>query len=156
MFRLFCLALVAGASLPTLTVLAADAPAKEAAIEKAPVPAEAGGPDEQATLKIIDEIGKRGESAQAEVPRLLKLLSDKQESLRWHAARALGAIGPAASDAVPALVQALSDETPNVRAYAAFALGRIGNRDPGVAGFVCARAGAANPLTEGDPPRECA
>ena len=126
MLRLFCLALVAGASLPTLTVLAAEAPAKTAAIEKAPVPAEAGGSDEQATLKTIDEIGKRGESAQAEVPLLLKLLSDKRENLRWHAARALGAIGPAASDAVPTLIQALSDEVPNVRAYAAFALGRIG------------------------------
>ena len=126
MLRLFCLALVAGAPLSLATVLAADAPAEKVAVENAPVASEAGGPDAQATLKVIDEIGKRGESAKAEVPMLLKALSDKQESIRWHAARALGAVGPAAAEAVPALTQGLSDDVPRVRAYAAFALGRIG------------------------------
>ena len=99
MHRLFCLAVVASAWLPTLTVLAADAPAKKAAAKAAPAApqAEAGGQDLKATVRAIDEMAKRGELAKADVPALIKLLADKQDAVRWHAARALGAIGPAAS-----------------------------------------------------------
>src|SRR2546421_8020085 len=47
-------------------------------------------------LKAIDEIGSRGPSAAAAVPKLVEFLSAKSDELRWHAARALAAVGPKA------------------------------------------------------------
>ena len=57
---------------------------------------------------------------------LTNAMEDSEDSVRVHAAAALGALGDA--DALPFLVTGLSDPKPLVRIRAAYALGRIGDR----------------------------
>jgi HEAT repeat protein len=75
----------------------------------------------------VDGLGSQGAAAKSAAPKLVGLLADDDENLRWRAARALGAIGPDAADAVPELTTALADEAPLVRAQAVYALGQMGD-----------------------------
>lgn len=67
-----------------------------------------------------------GNGADAAVPHLQKLLSEKSASIRTHVASSLGDIGPGARDAVDALALALEDRDETVRRESAEALGKIG------------------------------
>ena len=60
------------------------------------------------------------------VEQWIEALKDKDQEVRYSAARALGKIGPKAEKAVPALVRALKDKNEYVRQWAASALGKIG------------------------------
>ncbi len=73
----------------------------------------------------LGEIGKEFQNREA-VPHLATALNDPDESVRWRAAEALGAIGPLASQAVPALAAGLKDRDWAVRWNSAQALGQIG------------------------------
>ena len=57
-----------------------------------------GSEDER--LAAINELADLGVGAKAAVPQLTEALSAKEPKVRWHAARALGAIGPQAAAAV--------------------------------------------------------
>jgi len=70
-----------------------------------------------------DELGARGETAQAAVPELIKALEDREEDVRFRVARALGKLGDIA--AVPALTVALDDTCPAVRWESAIAIGKL-------------------------------
>jgi HEAT repeat protein len=75
-------------------------------------------------LLVLADIGADAEAA---VPALQKLLSDKEIEVRMQTAIALAEIGPAAAPATAALTKALAtDKLEAVRFGAAFALGRIG------------------------------
>ena len=78
-------------------------------------------------IAAIDNLGDLGIDAKDAVPALSKLLTDKEEDVRWHTVRALGSIGTAAAGAAPAVAERLADKSASVRAYAAFALGRMGD-----------------------------
>ncbi len=62
----------------------------------------------------------------AGVEALVRVLTDKEASVREHAAEALGDIGPPAATAVVPLVNALNDEYFKVRRDAARSLGKLG------------------------------
>src|SRR5437763_1050288 len=64
--------------------------------------------------------------AVGDVPELIALLKEGDDSARASAALALGKLGPGARAAVPALGAALRDEYEAVREQAAWALGQIG------------------------------
>lgn len=74
----------------------------------------------------------------ADVPALLKALSNPEARLRADAADDLGLIGPAAKAAVPALNAALKDKEPLVRISAAVALVRVdrGQEKPAVTALI--------------------
>ncbi len=81
--------------------------------------------DPQATddlLAIIDQID--GSEAKA-IPLLRAALKDREWSIRFAAASALGRIGPAAKEALPALWPLLHDEDPIVRDAAREAIKKI-------------------------------
>ena len=78
-------------------------------------------------VAAADELARLDDDAVPATSALIGALSDDDEHVRWHAARALGAIGAPAAESVPALSEALSDEKPMVRAHAARALGEIGD-----------------------------
>jgi len=59
------------------------------------------------------------------VPGLIKLLQEKDTSLRYLAASALESVVPVAKEATPALLRLLSDDDPMVRTAAAGALEKI-------------------------------
>ena len=60
------------------------------------------------------------------VPYLIRALKDKDYTVRYSAARALGRMGPTAKGTVPALIEALRDQVAIVREDAALALRRMG------------------------------
>jgi HEAT repeat protein len=124
MHRSIFLAVAVCALFPLISAAAEEAPIEQKPVDQ--LVETLSQPDAPEALPAIDEVGRRGESAKAAVPALIKALASKLEVVRWHAARALGALGPAATEAVPALTAALGDEQANVRAYAAFALGAVG------------------------------
>lgn len=63
-----------------------------------------------------------------EIKRLIKQLTEGDETGRCEAAEALGEIGPAAEEAIPHLVKALADSSQILRNQAAQALGRINSK----------------------------
>jgi len=60
------------------------------------------------------------------IPPIVDLLKDQSKDVRWGAAQALGYIGPAAKIAIPALTELLKDKDEGVKATTAWALERIG------------------------------
>jgi HEAT repeat protein len=66
-----------------------------------------------------------GENAQAAVPALIALLSEKHPGVRYHAVFALRCLGPVASNALPALIRCLSDPEFIVRDDAVMSLGTL-------------------------------
>jgi hypothetical protein len=66
--------------------------------------------------------------ASAAVPSLIRLLNDKDDSVRSNAAWAIGRIGKDANVALPFLLDALDDRCCDVRRFAATALGEIGDQ----------------------------
>ena len=111
-------------TLTLLVVLVSSVLAQEADLKK--LIGDVGGSDNPARVQALDGIAELGAGGAEAVPILVAALSDSDEEIVWHAARALGAIGEGAAVAVPKLVPALDDERVKVRAYAAYALGRIG------------------------------
>ena len=82
----------------------------------------------------------------AAVPHLVAALKSGGETVRFHAAQALGTLGPKAEAAVPDLAAALeSDGHRGVRASAARALGAIGR--PALRALAALRRVAGNPNT---------
>ncbi|MDQ4076364.1 MAG: HEAT repeat domain-containing protein, partial [Chloroflexota bacterium] len=77
--------------------------------------------DRQVAMAAVQALQEIGPPA---VPTLIDALSDRDEQVRWHAAKALNTIGD--ERAVPALVQALEDPNYGVRWLAAEELARIG------------------------------
>jgi HEAT repeat protein len=71
-------------------------------------------------LHMFWEAGKR-----EGLPMLMSMLRDEDETVRSHAAEALGAVGARADAAVPALLRVINDESPSVRRAAREALRRI-------------------------------
>ena len=72
-------------------------------------------------------IGKIGPSAVSTVPDLIDELDDPADTLREHAAEAIGDIGPVAAElGVPALRKALTDHYVKVRRDSVRSLGYIG------------------------------
>ncbi len=76
-------------------------------------------PAAEALKKIDPAAGK------ALVPAMIKLLKDKDESIRVRAAAGLAHLGPDAIAAVPGLIEALKDKNVYVREHAAEALSNI-------------------------------
>ena len=66
-----------------------------------------------------------GSQAEAAIPALIEVLTDKNENVRAFAVNALGKMGSQAQAAVPALIVALEDENSIVRFNAAYALAWI-------------------------------
>ena len=76
---------------------------------------------------VLRNFAAAGIESKKAVPKLIQVLSDTDESVRWMAAYALGYF--ADKRAVPGLIKLLSDPQPNVRLSAAYALGKIAPRD---------------------------
>ena len=100
--------------------------------------AEIGGPAVPALVaalkkaKTADEVNAElaalsaiGAAAAPAADTVEEKLNDKDEDVRWHAARVLASIGSAADGAIPELVELLADAEPRVRWHAAHALGKI-------------------------------
>ena len=71
--------------------------------------------DDVVRIRAIDDLGSRGERAQAAVASLTQLLKHESAEVRAHAAHALGKIGQPAKPAVPTLVNLLKDSDASVR-----------------------------------------
>ena len=67
-----------------------------------------------------------GLGAQKAVPALTRAADDESDTVRSHAAEALGTTGQLSPTAVPALITALRDSKEIVRRSAAFALAQLG------------------------------
>lgn len=78
-------------------------------------------------------IGKIGPDAVSVVPELIEELDDPEDTIREHAAEAIGDIGPVAAElGVPALQSVLNDPYVKVRRDAVRSLGYIGPTAAGV------------------------
>jgi HEAT repeat protein len=75
----------------------------------------------------VEELGKRGPSAQLAIPALIKMLQNKDEILSRTAVTTLDQLGKPDRADVPLLRTALQDKNERVRTYAAAALGKLGN-----------------------------
>ena len=73
------------------------------------------GPDEKGRVAAINKLADQGPAAKSAVSDLVRLLSDKSDSVRAHAAYALGMIGLDAKEAGPALAKAVGDPNVHVR-----------------------------------------
>lgn len=87
-----------------------------------------GNPDPKTRATAAENLMKMGETAQAAVPALIKLLDDEDTHVRTRAADALGQIGPAARAGIPRLQQLLRDTRadPMLQWSAAITLANIG------------------------------
>lgn len=92
------------------------------------------GPSDQLTAALrqrdprirggaAEVLGDLGPRASESVPALVRVLQDKDQSVRVHAAHALGAIGD--RSAIEPLIATLNDPLSSVRAASAESLGRI-------------------------------
>ena len=78
-----------------------------------------------AVVKTTDAIGRLRGRGRAALPDLLKLTSDADPIVRWHAARSIGLIGEDAVSSIPSLLGLLQDADPVVATQAAAAIGHI-------------------------------
>jgi len=82
-----------------------------------------------ATLKLLDTIGRQRGRAREALPDLLDLTTAGDPRIRWHAARSVGLIGEDAIPAIPSLLKLLQDADPVVATQAAAAVGHIREDD---------------------------
>jgi len=82
-----------------------------------------------ATLQLIDLIGRRRGGAREALPDLVGLTTASDPRVRWHAARSIGLIGEDAILQIPALLKLLQDADPVVATQAAAAIGHIREDD---------------------------
>jgi HEAT repeat protein len=82
-----------------------------------------------ATLQLIDLIGRRRGRAREALPDLVGLTTANDPRVRWHAARSIGLIGEDAIAEIPALLKLLQDADPVVATQAAAAIGHIREDD---------------------------
>jgi HEAT repeat protein len=82
----------------------------------------------QERYAAIDQLGQNRLEPTEVVPRLQKLLADRDPQVRWRSARSLGDFEESAQSAAADLRKLLSDRDPVVQYQAAVALGRIGDR----------------------------
>ena len=82
-----------------------------------------------AVVKATDAIGRLRGQGQSALPDLLKLTSDADPRVRWHAARSVGLIGEDAVLSIPTLLTLLQDADPVVATQAAAAIGHIREDD---------------------------
>ena len=82
-----------------------------------------------ATLQLIDLIGRRRGRAREALPDLVGLTTATDPRVRWHAARSIGLIGEDAIAEIPALLKLLQDADPVVATQAAAAIGHIREDD---------------------------
>ncbi|MEY3033068.1 MAG: hypothetical protein RLZZ622_1543 [Planctomycetota bacterium] len=82
-----------------------------------------------ATLQLIDLIGRRRGRAREALPDLVGLTTANDPRVRWHAARSIGLIGEDAIGEIPALLKLLQDADPVVATQAAAAIGHIREDD---------------------------
>jgi hypothetical protein len=76
-------------------------------------------------LAVVDELGKRGQSASEAAPALAKAITYRRRD-SGVAGKALIPMGQSAANAIPTLVQNLGNEREDVRLYSVFSLGFIG------------------------------
>ena len=82
-----------------------------------------------AVVKATDAIGRLRGQGRSALPDLLKLTSDADPRVRWHAARSVGLIGEDAVSSIPTLLTLLQDADPVVATQAAAAIGHIREDD---------------------------
>ncbi len=82
-----------------------------------------------ATLQLIDLIGRRRGGAREALPELVSLTTASDPRVRWHAARSIGLIGEDAIAEIPTLLKLLQDADPVVATQAAAAIGHIREDD---------------------------
>jgi len=82
-----------------------------------------------AVVKATDAIGRLRGQGRSALPDLLKLTSDADPRVRWHAARSVGLIGEDAVLSIPTLLTLLQDADPVVATQAAAAIGHIRDDD---------------------------
>ena len=82
-----------------------------------------------AVVKATDAIGRLRGQGRSALPDLLKLTSDADPRVRWHAARSVGLIGEDAVLSIPTLLTLLQDADPVVATQAAAAIGHIREDD---------------------------
>jgi HEAT repeat protein len=73
----------------------------------------------------IDDLGERHAHAAQVVPKLIKMLDDKDPKVRWRTARTLGEYRGQAKEAVEGIRKLLGDKDPIVQYHAAVALGKL-------------------------------
>jgi HEAT repeat protein len=83
------------------------------------------GPRVETRQQAIHALGMLAAEAKTIVPRLARLLGDRNPAVRGAAAEALGSLGPAAASALPALRKMAADPDEPARDAAAAALPRI-------------------------------
>src|SRR5437762_976440 len=76
----------------------------------------------------IDQLGQSHSKSAEVMPRLQRLLADKDPQVRWRSARALGEYRDQARGAAAELRKLLADKDPIVQYHAAVALGKTGDR----------------------------
>lgn len=82
-----------------------------------------------ATLELLDTIGRRRGAAREALPDLVSLTTASDPRIRWHAARSIGLIGEDAIAEIPTLLELLQDADPVVATQAAAAIGHIREDD---------------------------
>jgi len=82
-----------------------------------------------ATLQLVDTIGRLRGRARDSLPDLIGLTTASDPRVRWHAARSIGLIGEDAITGIPNLLQLLQDADPVVATQAAAAIGHIREDD---------------------------
>ena len=85
------------------------------------------------SARAEEDIDAVGPNAAEAVPKLIKLLADREESVRAIACITLSHIGPSASQALPALRKTLSDPSQWVRKCARLAIAKITGQSTGAA-----------------------
>ncbi|MCY2930206.1 MAG: HEAT repeat domain-containing protein, partial [Planctomycetota bacterium] len=87
-------------------------------------------PNAEDRAYAAEALGRRVATGQLDaklvVPRLVKLLNDKEPSVRAAAIRGLTNCGPGADEAIPAVAARLEDSSREVRIAALFMLGELG------------------------------
>jgi len=81
---------------------------------------------QSARISAAEALGKMGESASEQAPKIAELLKDEDSGVRRTAARALGKMGESASEQASKIVELLKDEDWGVRYSAVIALGKMG------------------------------
>jgi len=84
--------------------------------------------DSPLKLLAIHVLGEIGNSSQAAIPELIKLIDSPDPDLRETAMVTLGAIGPEAISAEPALIKTMETATGKTRNTAVYALSKIGSK----------------------------